>query len=125
MTQRHPNILLIQSDQHRFDCVGANGNPLVQTPNLDHLAAQGTRFTHAFCPIPVCVPARNSLVYGQWATGHQAIANAGCRFRAIQTPAVMVIARMPATTFGESSGAASGICSYSGASPVGHIVFHG
>ncbi len=70
-----PNILLIHADQHRFDCLGVNGHPLLQTPHLDRLAAEGVNFTHAFCPSPVCVPSRNSLLYGQWATEHMAIAN--------------------------------------------------
>lgn len=74
---RPPNILLIHSDQHRFDCLGANGHPLVQTPHLDKLAAEGTNFTHAFCPIPVCTPARNSLLFGIWPTQHLAITNPG------------------------------------------------
>jgi arylsulfatase A-like enzyme len=71
------NILLIQADQHRFDCVGVNGHPILQTPHLDQLAAEGVTFSHAFCPIPVCVPARNSLIHGQWPTDHLAIANWG------------------------------------------------
>lgn len=70
-----PNLLLIHSDQHRFDCVGANGHQHVRTPNLDRLAAEGLNFTHAFCPVPLCVPARNSLLHGQWPTTHLAIAN--------------------------------------------------
>lgn len=70
-----PNIILIHTDQHRFDCVGINGHPLLQTPNLDRLAAEGVNFTHAFSPVPVCIPARNSLLYGQWATEHLSIAN--------------------------------------------------
>lgn len=70
-----PNILLIHTDQHRFDCVGANGHPFLQTPHLDRLAREGMNFTHAFSPIPVCIPARNSLLYGQWPTEHLSIAN--------------------------------------------------
>lgn len=71
------NILFIHSDQHRFDCLGANGHSLVQTPHLDRLASEGTNFTHAFCPIPVCTPARNSLLFGLWPTQHLAITNPG------------------------------------------------
>ena len=74
MTQR-PNFLLIHSDQHRWDCLGVNGHSLVQTPHLDSLAAQGVNFTRAFCPVPVCTPARNSLLFGVWPTQHGAIAN--------------------------------------------------
>ncbi len=72
-----PNILLIHSDQHRYDCLGVNGHPFLQTPNLDRLAAEGMNFSRAFCPIPLCVPARNSLLYGQWPSGHMCIANEG------------------------------------------------
>jgi arylsulfatase A-like enzyme len=70
-----PHILLIQSDQHRYDCLGMNGHPLLRTPHLDRLAHEGVSFAHAFTPIPVCVPARNSLMYGNWPTDHLSIAN--------------------------------------------------
>ncbi len=73
MTQ--PNILLVYSDQHRFDCLGVNGHPLLQTPHLDRLAGGGVNFTQAYTPIPVCVPTRNCLLHGQWSTEHLAIAN--------------------------------------------------
>jgi arylsulfatase A-like enzyme len=69
-----PNILLIHSDQHRFDCVGVNGHPLLKTPNLDRLAAGGANFTHAFCVAPICVASRVSLLTGAWPTRH------GCLF---------------------------------------------
>ncbi|MDA0708971.1 MAG: sulfatase-like hydrolase/transferase [bacterium] len=70
-----PNVLLVHTDQHRYDCVGANGHPFLQTPHLDRLAREGVNFSHAFSPVPVCIPARNSLLYGQWPTEHLAIAN--------------------------------------------------
>lgn len=66
-----PNILLIHSDQHRFDCVGAVGmRSDISTPNLDALAAGGTLFEHAFSTIPICTPARASLMTGAWPTTH-------------------------------------------------------
>ncbi len=74
---RRPNILLIHSDQHRFDCVGANGHPLVKTPHLDRLAAEGVNFTHAFTPNPVCSPARACLQTGAWATTHRCVTITG------------------------------------------------
>lgn len=70
-----PNVLLIHSDQHRYDCLGVNGHPLLKTPVLDRLAAEGMNFTHAFTPIPLCVPERNSLLHGVWPTTHLSIAN--------------------------------------------------
>lgn len=69
------NIVLIHSDQHRYDCVGVNGHPIVQTPNLDRLAGEGINFSHAFCPVPLCMPTRASLLCGQWPTEHLQIAN--------------------------------------------------
>ncbi len=74
---RQPNILLVQSDQHRYDCLGASGHLLLRTPRLDRLAAEGVHFTRAYCPIPVCVPARNSLIHGAWPSRHGVIANWG------------------------------------------------
>ncbi len=70
-----PNILLIHSDQHRYDCLGCNGHPFLRTPHLDRLAGEGIRFSHAFCPAPLCTPARSSLLSGQWSFRHGCIAN--------------------------------------------------
>ena len=61
-----PNILLIMTDQQRFDTVGALGNSLIQTPTLDRLVNEGTAFTSAYCPSPVCVSSRCSFLLGQW-----------------------------------------------------------
>jgi arylsulfatase A-like enzyme len=66
-----PNVLLIMCDQMRGDAFGADGNPIVQTPNLDYLASLGTRFKHAYSAVPSCLPARATLWTGQnqWHTG--------------------------------------------------------
>lgn len=61
------NILLITDDQHRWDCLGIEGHPTIQTPHLDQLAREGTRFTSAYSDCPVCIPARGSLISGQYA----------------------------------------------------------
>ena len=60
------NVLFIFSDEHDPRYMGCSGNPMVQTPNLDRLAARGTRFTNAWTPCPVCVPARASLATGRY-----------------------------------------------------------
>ncbi len=65
-----PNIILIHSDQHRFDCVGANGHPFLKTPNLDRLAREGVNFTQAYTPSPICSPERASILCGAWTTQH-------------------------------------------------------
>jgi arylsulfatase A-like enzyme len=60
-----PNVLLITADQLRYDCVGYSGVYPVRTPNLDALAAQGAAFSHAYSVLPVCSPARQSLLHGR------------------------------------------------------------
>lgn len=60
------NIVVICSDEHNARCLGAAGHPHVQTPNIDALAARGTRFDNAWTPSPICVPARASMATGRW-----------------------------------------------------------
>jgi len=64
-----PNILLITSDQQHWMTLGVI-NPEVETPNLDRLAAQGTRFTRAYCPNPTCSPTRSSIITGLYPSQH-------------------------------------------------------
>ena len=61
---RRPNILLIMTDQMRGDCMGIAGHPDVKTPNLDHLASMGVRYTNAYTACPSCIPARCALHTG-------------------------------------------------------------
>ena len=64
------NFLMISSDQHRYDCLGVNGNRAIETPCLDRLAEQGINFTSAYTTCPVCTPARASFLNGQWSYNH-------------------------------------------------------
>jgi len=59
-----PNILLLMADQMRGDCVGADGNAVIHTPNLDRLAAEGALFRCAYSSTPSCTPARAALLTG-------------------------------------------------------------
>jgi arylsulfatase len=61
-----PNILHLFADQFRADCIGALGHPVVRTPHLDRLAAEGIVFEQAFTPSPVCVPARACMTFGRY-----------------------------------------------------------
>lgn len=61
------NFLVIMSDEHQARAMGCAGHPIAQTPNLDALAARGTRFTDAYTPSPICVPARASFATGRYA----------------------------------------------------------
>lgn len=66
-----PNVLLIHSDQHRYDCVGAHGlRGGMSTPHLDELTRAGTSFSRAYSTSPICTPARASLLTGAWPTTH-------------------------------------------------------
>ena len=66
MTQdTRPNVLFIQSDQHCAAVTGCYGDPVVQTPNLDRLAARGVVMDSAYCASPICVPSRSSLLTGR------------------------------------------------------------
>ena len=56
--ERAVNVLVLMSDQHNPKVLGCAGSDVVQTPNLDALAASGTRFTSAYTNSPICVPAR-------------------------------------------------------------------
>ncbi|MBC6408340.1 MAG: sulfatase-like hydrolase/transferase [Rhodobacteraceae bacterium] len=60
------NLLIILSDEHQARAMGCAGHPFVQTPNLDALAAQGIRFSNAYTPSPICVPARAALATGRF-----------------------------------------------------------
>jgi choline-sulfatase len=59
------NVVVIMSDEHDPRMMGCSGHPFVQTPNLDALAARGVRFTSAYTPSPICVPARAAFATGQ------------------------------------------------------------
>jgi choline-sulfatase len=60
-----PNILHILSDQHSPYVLGCYGDGVVQTPHLDRIAASGAVFEAAYCPSPICVPSRMSMLTGR------------------------------------------------------------
>ena len=66
MTERRPNLLFLLSDQHAQRVAGCYGDPIAQTPNLDALAARGVTFDNIYCPSPVCVPSRMSMLTGRY-----------------------------------------------------------
>jgi len=70
-----PNIILIMTDQQRFDAMSAHGNPICRTPNLDALAARSVDFTRAYCPMPLCSPSRATLMTGRTIVSHRVFSN--------------------------------------------------
>ena len=65
-----PNVLLIITDQHRFDHTGFGGNTVVATPHLDALAARSTSFDEAFAANPICMPNRATILTGRMPSAH-------------------------------------------------------
>ncbi|MCD6286999.1 MAG: sulfatase-like hydrolase/transferase [Anaerolineae bacterium] len=65
MTAR-PNVIWIFGDQHRGQALGCEGDPNVQTPVLDEMAASGVRFTNAASGCPLCTPFRGSLITSRY-----------------------------------------------------------
>ena len=63
---RRPNILILYTDQQRWDTLGTNGNREILTPNLDALAKSGVNFSHHFVQNPVCMPSRISMLSGRY-----------------------------------------------------------
>lgn len=77
MTKR-PNFLFLITDQQRADWLGCYGHPVLKTPNIDAIAARGTRFDNFHVASPVCMPNRASLLTGRYPTLHGLRYN-GCR----------------------------------------------
>ncbi|MHC4337830.1 MAG: sulfatase-like hydrolase/transferase [Planctomycetota bacterium] len=72
-SQRHreqPNTLILMTDQQRFDSLGCYGGRVVDTPNLDRLAAEGALFEKCYSPCPICTPSRASMWTGKAVPGH-------------------------------------------------------
>lgn len=68
--ETRPNILFILTDDQRWDAMGCAGNPIIQTPNMDRLAEQGTLFPNTFCTTSICSISRASFLTGQYARRH-------------------------------------------------------
>jgi arylsulfatase len=75
-----PNVVFILADQHRWDFMGDESNGVTLTPNLDRLAAAGTRFCAAYCTAPLCCPSRAAIASGRYGM------NTGCFTNLHQLP---------------------------------------
>ncbi|HIV19120.1 MAG TPA: sulfatase-like hydrolase/transferase [Candidatus Merdivicinus intestinigallinarum] len=70
------NILLITTDQQRFDTIQALGNRSIFTPHLNYIASQGMAFTRCYADCPICVPSRTTIMTGQRGFESGVISNA-------------------------------------------------
>lgn len=72
MKTKRPNFLLFITDQHRADHLGAYGNAVVRTPNLDRIASRGWVADRCYAASPICMPNRSSLMTGRLPSVHGA-----------------------------------------------------
>lgn len=69
-TVAKPNIIFILTDDHRWDALGYAGNKIIQTPEMDQLAKEGTYFRNAFVTTPICAASRASILTGIYERTH-------------------------------------------------------
>lgn len=69
--EEKPNIIFILTDDHRWDALGAMGNPIIQTPNIDKLAHDGLMFRNAYVTTSICAVSRASILTGQYMSRHK------------------------------------------------------
>ncbi len=65
-----PNIIFLLTDDHRWDALGAMGNKIIQTPNIDRLAHNGILFRNAYVTTSICCVSRASILTGQYQSRH-------------------------------------------------------
>jgi len=68
--EKHPNIIFLLTDDHRFDAMGYTGNPYIKTPNIDRLAERGIIFENAYVTTSISCASRASILTGQYASRH-------------------------------------------------------
>ena len=104
--QQPRNLLIIMTDQQRWDTLSCLGNSILHTPNIDRLAAEGVCFTDATCSAPLCGPSRAGMLTGRLPFQH------GCRgnFKVDRPGGI----RDAVETYDEVLKAAGYSCSYHG-----------
>lgn len=70
-----PNVILVLTDDHRFDAMGFMGHPFLETPHMDRMAREGVHLTNAFVTTSLCSPSRASIITGMYAHNHGVIDN--------------------------------------------------
>ena len=74
---KHPNVIYLFSDEHRYQSMSFTEMPALKTPNMERMAKDGTSFEYAVSINPVCVPHRCMLLSGQWPHRTGAVENSG------------------------------------------------
>ena len=70
-----PNVILILTDDHRFDAMGFMGHRFLETPNMDRMAGEGIHLPNAFVTTSLCSPSRASILTGRYAHNHGVVDN--------------------------------------------------
>ena len=70
MSDARPNILLVTTDQQRYDTTGPRAPSFMRTPHFDHICREGITFERAYADCPVCAPARVGIMSGQTVFTH-------------------------------------------------------
>lgn len=70
-----PNFIIMMTDDQRWDAMSCAGNPVIRTPNMDRLAAEGIRFLNMFVTNSLCAPSRATLLTGMYSHSHGVIDN--------------------------------------------------
>lgn len=102
-------MIFITADQFRADCLACEGHPVIETPNLDQLAAEGARFQHAYTAVPTCMPSRAAILTGMDQWNHGRLMSGGADYL-----------EFPATLPGEmtKAGYHTGVIGHMGQRPV-------
>jgi len=72
---RWPNVVVILTDDQRWNALSVNGNPHLKTPHIDKLAAEEVNFKNYFCTTSLCSPSRASILSGKYAHAHGVVDN--------------------------------------------------
>jgi arylsulfatase A-like enzyme len=72
---QHPNVILVYTDQQRYDTLGIDGNELIETPNLDAFGRSAVHFHNGYVNSPICLPSRVSLFTGRYCQTHRSYHN--------------------------------------------------
>lgn len=97
--RQKPSFLVLVADQMRAGSLACYGDPDVETPNIDRLAADGCPFERAYCDNPVCMPSRATLFIGLTPRQHGVVTN-GVRLSSDVPTATVVLAAAGYRTFG-------------------------
>ena len=69
------NVIFVLCDDHRYDCLGIEGHPFLETPHLDQLARDGALMSKAYVTTSLCSPSRASILTGLYAHNHRVVDN--------------------------------------------------